>query len=523
MSSNYPHMKKILITGGAGFIGSHLIDYLVKQGHEVICVDNFFSGKRENIEHHFKNPKFQLIKHDISLPFNHKIENLDQIYNLACPGSPVHYQFDPVKTLNTSVVGVQQMLELARQTGARLLQASTSEIYGDPKEHPQKETYWGNVNTLGERSCYDEGKRAAETLSKDYYKQYGVDVRIARIFNVYGPRMIFNDGRVISNFILQSLLGEDITIHGDGSQTRSFCYIEDFIKGLVKLMEVKTDYQPVNLGNPDERTMLSIAEQIKQLTKSSSEIVYIPYEKVPGRLGDVMQRRADISKATQLLNWQPTTDFETGLNKTIADFKNRLTNKPHILIFSPAYLPLEGPAEKAVSEIIKRLPGWEFDIITARLKKDLSKETHDGPVHIYRVGSGKTSDKYFLPFRAASLAKKLHKKNKYQVAWAIMASYGALAASLFSRAKKVPFLLSVYEGDISDKMIKKGVLLSPIYKLIFRKAHRWQLIAKMNEKQRAWLENERNVQVVQFDEDWELLAKRTKEMFQELEILSTRI
>lgn len=514
---------KILVTGGAGFIGSHLIDYLLAEGHEVTCVDNFFSGRKENIVQHLKHHKFKLIQQDISLPFNFKVDKLDRIYNLACPASPVQYQFDPIKTLNTSVVGVQQMLELARQTGARLLQASTSEVYGDPLEHPQKESYWGNVNPLGERACYDEGKRAAETLCKDYHGQYGVDARIVRIFNVFGPRMMFNDGRVISNFILQALLGEDLTVHGNGQQTRSFCYIDDFIEALVKLMEFKTNWQPVNIGNPEERTILSLAETIKQEINSKSQIVFLPYEQVPGRLGDVKQRQADIARLKSLINWQPTTDFLVGLKTTIEDFKQRLNNKPHLLIFTPAYLPLKGPAEEAVAEIIKRLPGWEFDIITAKLDKKLSSSEHQNGVNIYRLGIGSKLDKYFLPFRALSLASKLHKKYHYQVSWAIMASYGAMAAALFSFFKRVPFLLSVYEGDLTEKMLNRGVWLAPLYRLIFRTAHRWQLIAKMNEQQAAWLENERNVQVVKFDKDWDLLAKRTKEMFQELEILSTRI
>jgi len=515
---------KILVTGGAGFIGSHLIDYLLKEGHQVICVDNFFSGKKENIAQHLNNPHFKLIKRDISLPLNFKLEKLDRIYNLACPASPVQYQFDPVKTLNTSVVGVQQMLELARQTGARLLQASTSEVYGDPLEHPQKESYWGNVNPLGERACYDEGKRAAETLCKDYNRQHGVDVRIVRIFNVFGPRMMFNDGRVISNFILQALLGEDLTVHGNGRQTRSFCYIDDFIKAITGWMEHDADYQPVNIGNPEEQSMLKLAETIKQATNSKSRIVFIPYQQLPGRLGDVMQRRADISRIKKELNWQSTIDFAEGLKKTIEDFKKRLNNKPHLLIFTPAYLPFKGPAEEAVAEIIKRLPGWEFDIITARLDKNLKTvEQQQSVVNIYRLGIGSKLDKYFLPWRAFRLVSKMNKQHHYQLAWAIMASYGALAAVLFSIFKRVPFLLSVYEGDITEKMMKRGVWLNVLYKLIFTKASRWQIIAKMNAKQQVWLENERNVQAVKFDGDWDLLAKRTKEMFQELEIVSARL
>jgi UDP-glucuronate decarboxylase len=436
----------------------------------------------------------------------------------------VHYQFDPIKTLNTSVFGTQQMLELARKTGARFLQFSTSEIYGDPLEHPQKESYWGNVNPLGERACYDEGKRAAETLCKDYHLQFKVDTRIIRIFNVYGPRMLFNDGRVISNFILQALLGQEITVHGDGSQTRSFCYVSDFIEAVVKLMETDISYEPVNIGNPDERSIVSLARLIKEKTRSESQVTYLAYDQVRGRLGDVKQRQADISKLQGIIDWQPKISIEQGLALAIEDFQKRLTHKPHIVVFSPAYLPFKGPAEEAVSEIIKRLPDWEFDIITSRLDKNLPKETHDGSVHIYRVGRGSNLDKYLLPFRAVKVARRLHKKYNYSVAWAIMASYGAIAASLFSMiSRHVPFLLSVYEGDINEKMLKKGVWLSPIYSFIFHRAHRWQLIGRMNEQQRAWLEDERNVQVVLFDGNWQNLSKRTKELFQEMEILSTRL
>lgn len=515
---------KILVTGGAGFIGSHLIDSLLKQNHEVICVDNFFSGRKENIVHHFDNSRFKLIMQDISEPFDYKIKSLDRIYNLACPGSPVQYQFDPVKTLNTSVFGVQRMLELARHTGARLLQASTSEIYGDPLEHPQKESYWGNVNPLGERACYDEGKRAAETLCKDYHKQYGVDTRIVRIFNVYGPRMMFNDGRVISNFIFQALLGENITIHGDGKQTRSFCYIDDFIKALTGWMEHEADWQPVNIGNPDERAMADLASLIKTMTGSASNIVHIPYQEVPGRMGDVRQRQADITRLKAEISWLPEIPFDKGLAKTIEDFKKRLERRARVVVFNPYYAPEQGPVEAKVKALMEMMPAWEFDIITARIKKTAAKETHQGRAHIYRVGGGFKLDKFLLPLTGWMQAQKLHRTHHYQVAWAIMASYGALAAALFSFfTKGVSVLLSVYEGDITEKMANQGVLLSPLYKLIFSKAHRWQIVGRINEKERAWLESERQVQVIKEDEGMELLAKRTKEMFQELEILSTRI
>jgi len=515
---------KILITGGAGFIGSHLTDYLLSQNHDVIVVDNFFSGQKENIERHLKNPKFKLVNQDISLPLKINVKSLDRIYNLACPASPVQYQFDPVKTLNTSVIGAQQMLELARQTGARFLQASTSEIYGDPLEHPQKETYWGNVDPLGERACYDEGKRAAETLCKDYHVQFGLDTRIIRIFNVYGPRMMFNDGRVISNFILQSLLGEDITIHGDGKQTRSFCYIDDFIKALIGWMESGNDYHPVNIGNPDERQIIALAELVKKISNSNSKIIHLPYESVPGRQGDVRQRQADITKLQNKLQWQPQVSLEDGLKKTIDDFKNRLEYKPSIAVFIPTYLPFIGPVEEKVSHLVKLMPGWEFDFFTSRIDKKLPTESHEGNVNIYRLGSGRKSDKYFLPWKAFRLAKKMQAKRHYRIAWSIMASYGALAAAIFSFfTKGVSVLLSVYEGDITDKMIKKGVWLSPIYKVIFLRSHRWQLVGRITEQERAWLESERKVQVIKEDEGLDLLAKRTKEIFQELEILSSRL
>jgi UDP-glucuronate decarboxylase len=517
---------RILVTGGAGFIGSHLCEYLLKQGHTVICVDSFYSGKKENLSSFLKNEDFELIKHDIRRPL--AIDGpLDRIYNLACPASPVQYQFDPVLTIETSVLGVQNMLRLARRKNARFLQTSTSEVYGDPLEHPQKESYWGNVDPLGKRACYDEGKRAAEALCKDYHGQYGVDARIVRIFNTYGPRMMFNDGRVLSNFILQSLLGDDITVHGDGLQTRSFCYVDDLVRGLVMRMEVDSnDWKPVNLGNPDERTILDAAHAVKQKTGSHSRITHLSIEHdVPQRQGDPKQRCPDISRARTFLGWQPTVSFDVGLQKTIGDFKQRLQTKPHVLVFSPSYEPLEGPAERALKRVMEHLPGWEFDVITAKQTAAVEKETHAGRIHVYRLGTGSRFDKYLLPLRALMKARSLHAKHDYTIAWAIMASYGALAAALFSwfGGRRVPFLLSVYEGDINNTMLKRGTWLSPVYRFIFRRAHRWQVVGAMNEMQRAWLEDERNVQAVQLDGNWPLLAKKTQEMFQELEILSSRM
>ena len=306
-------MKKILVTGGAGFLGSHLCDRLVAQGHHVLCVDNYFTGSKKNVEHLLSNPNFEIIRQDICIPLYVEV---DEIYNLACPASPYYYQLDPIQTLKTSVIGAFNMLGLAKRTGAKILQASTSECYGDPEVHPQPETYWGNVNPIGIRSCYDEGKRAAETLFMDYHRKHGVDIRIMRIFNTYGPRMNTNDGRVVSNFIVQALRGKDITIYGDGSQTRSFCYFEDNLDGMMALM-ASDHHLPVNIGNPGEFTMLELAEKVIQLTGTSSKIVYqdLPQD-------DPKQRKPDITKAKTLLNWEPTIDLTLGLTKTIDYFRN---------------------------------------------------------------------------------------------------------------------------------------------------------------------------------------------------------
>ncbi|MBT4153706.1 MAG: NAD-dependent epimerase/dehydratase family protein [Candidatus Magasanikbacteria bacterium] len=514
---------RILVTGGAGFVGSHLVDALLLEGHEVICVDSFFSGKPDNVAHHKDNAKFRLIKHDVREPLK-GIDSLDRIYHLACPASPTQYQFDPVLTLETSVIGTQNMLKLARRTGARMLYTSTSEAYGDPLEHPQKETYWGNVDTLGKRACYDEGKRAAETLCKDYHEQYGVDVRLVRIFNTYGPRMMFNDGRVLSNFMLQALLGQDITVHGDGKQTRSFMYVSDLVAGLMKRMEVQSDdWKPVNLGNPDERTIKNAAQMVKKMTDSKSTVAHIPMSQVPEREGDPKQRCADISRAKSLLGWEPTVTFEVGLQSSIDDFKERLKNKPRMLVFTPAYLPEKGPAEKKAQQVMRQLSGYEFDVITTKIGSTKADED-DGTIHIHRIGKGNRFDKVFYPIRAALLARKLHKMHGHRVAWAIMASHGALAAIIFSWMKRhMPVVLSVYEGKISEDKLKRGKLLSPLYKLIFRRSHRWQVIGNMSQQQQAWLEEERHVQVVQDDADLAMLTKRTRELFQEAEILSSRM
>jgi len=304
--------KKILVTGGAGFLGSHLCEKLAHQGHHVLCVDNYFTGSRKNIRHLLDYKNFEVIRQDVCFPLYVEV---DEIYNLACPASPVHYQHDPIQTMKTSILGAYNMLGLAKRTGAKILQASTSEVYGDPQIHPQIESYWGNVNPIGPRSCYDEGKRAAETLFMDYQKIHGVKSKIVRIFNTYGPRMAVNDGRVVSNFIIQALKNEDITIYGDGSQTRSFQYVDDLISGLIKMMDSNAT-GPFNLGNPTEFTMLELAQKVIELTDSKSKIVFLPLP-----TDDPKQRQPDITLAKKELSWKPTIPLESGLMETILYFK----------------------------------------------------------------------------------------------------------------------------------------------------------------------------------------------------------
>jgi UDP-glucuronate decarboxylase len=303
---------RILITGGAGFLGSHLCDRLMADGHEVVCIDNLFTGRKANIAHLMGDTRFEFIRHDVVDPF--KIE-VDQIYNLACPASPIHYQYNPIKTVKTSVMGSINCLGLAKRLKARVFQASTSEIYGDPLVHPQTEAYWGNVNTIGQRSCYDEGKRCAETLFFDYHRENGVDIRVVRIFNTYGPRMLANDGRVVSNFIVQALNGEDLTIYGDGEQTRSFCFVDDLIEGFIRFMDQTDTVGPMNLGNPGEFTIHELAEHVIRLTGSSSKIVSRP---LPD--DDPRQRQPDITLAREVLGWEPTVALEEGLKRTIQYF-----------------------------------------------------------------------------------------------------------------------------------------------------------------------------------------------------------
>jgi UDP-glucuronate decarboxylase len=331
MKSKVRNASRVLVTGGAGFIGSHLCERLLTEGHEVLCVDNFYTGTRANILHLLSRPHFELMRHDVCFPLYVEV---DEIYNLACPASPIHYQFDPVQTTKTSVHGAINMLGLAKRIKAKILQASTSEVYGDPSVHPQNESYWGNVNPIGPRSCYDEGKRCAETLFFDYRRQHNLQIKVARIFNTYGPRMHPNDGRVVSNFIVQALKNENITIYGDGNQSRSFCYVDDLVKGLVSLMGTSPDVTgPLNLGNPNEFTILELAQEIVDLTGSSSRLMHMPLP-----TDDPRQRKPDISSAHEILSWKPSIMLKEGLTKTIGYFERLLggdLTKPKVEVLTP--------------------------------------------------------------------------------------------------------------------------------------------------------------------------------------------
>lgn len=439
---------RILITGGGGFIGSHLAERLHGEGHEIWCLDNFMSGRKANLERLLGSPRFRLLRHDVRRPVRWR-GGLDRIYHLACPASPVYYQFDPIETLETAVSGTHEMLKLAERTGARLLLASTSEVYGDPLEHPQKETYRGNVDPLCAKACYEEGKRAAETLAKDYRERRGVDVRIIRYFNVYGPRMLFHDGRVVSNFIRQALFGEDLTVHGDGSQTRSFLYVSDAISATVGLME-KPDLGlgPVNVGNPDERTIDEFADRVLAVSGSASRKTRIPISDVPGRAGDCRRRCPDISRLKAALpEWRHEVPLDEGLGRTVEDFRARLGDKSRVLVIIPSFLPESGPAERLVEEAARRLKDWRFDVLTARTDPSRTKtETFFDGLTVHRLGTGHRSDKYLLPLLSPFRARELARQKPFSVIWALPESYGALAAFAYNllSSRRTPVLASAF-------------------------------------------------------------------------------
>lgn len=456
--------KTILIPGGAGFIGAHLVDKYLKEGHRVIVVDNLqTTWKPKNIAKFFSNKNFRFIKQDIIEPLSSKLrgEKLDWIINCACAGSYTSYQFNPVHTVKTNTIGVINLLELAREHGARFLQTSTSEIYGDPLETPQKESYLGNVNSLGPRACYDEGKRVAETLCMDYHREFGLDVKIVRIFNTYGPMMDPNDGRAVTNFIMNALIGKDIVIYGEGSQTRSFQYIDDLLLGIDRMMRSEDLTGPVNLGNPGEITMKELAELVIDMTGSRSNIVY-----AEGATDDPKRRSPDITLAKERLGWEPSVSLADGLKKTIKYFMTVEWPEKKVLVFATTYYPDLGPAEQALFDLSKLMPDTEFHIVTTRFKKGVSEIEEVGTDTIHRVGQGSWLDKYLLPVLGFLKAQKLKKDNNYRFVWSIMGSYSGMAALFFKLANRETNLLMTLDDKEVFRSGLKAKLLSPIYRLI---------------------------------------------------------
>ncbi len=450
--------KTILITGGAGFIGSHLVSKYLEEGHFVMCLDNLQTTRTpKNIRQFMKHPNFRFMKQDVIVPI-HSDRKIDWIMNFACSGSYTSYQYDPVHTMQTNTVGMINMLELAKKHGARIMQASTSEIYGDPLEVPQKETYKGNVNSLGPRACYDEGKRAAETLCMDYHREYGTDVRIIRIFNTYGPNMDPNDGRAVTNFLMNALDNKDLVIYGDGSATRSFQYIDDLIRGIDLMMQKDGFIGPVNLGNPGEITMKDLAERAISLTHSNSKIVY-----ERGATDDPKRRCPDITLAKQELGWEPVVNLEEGLIKTITYFKEAPRADRKVLVLATTYHPMSGPAEQAIEALSKEMEGVSFHVVTSRMDAKLPRVEEHGKDTIYRVGFGTPFDKFLLPILGAYRAHKLHRVHGYTFAWSIMGSYSGLAAFLLKKlGANVVVLMTIDEGELEG--------LGPLKRALYRVA-----------------------------------------------------
>lgn len=459
-------MKTILITGGAGFIGSYLCEKYLHAGNKIICLDNLqTTGDTKNLDHLMKNKNFRFIKHDIIEPIEFK-EKIDWIFNLACSGSYTAYQYDPIHTVKTNTAGVINMLELAKRHGARIMQFSTSEIYGDPEVEAQSESYNGNVNPLGPRACYDEGKRCAETLFMDYYREYGVDIKIIRIFNTYGPRMDINDGRAMTNFIVNALAGKDLVIYGDGTHTRSFQYIDDLVGGIDLMMKKDGFTGPVNLGNPGEISMKDLAEKIMARVNSKSQII------MQAKPTDDPKRRCpDINLAKKELGWQPEVSLDDGLDKTIKYFKTIELPEKRILAFTIRYYPDMGVAEKAVADLAELMPDTEFHIITGKFRKGIKKFEKINNTYIYRLGLGSVLDKYFLLLGGAFKARQLNKKYNFRFAWSVMSSYGALAASMFKLFTKNVLLLFIFsKSEIKQRGTLKGRLADLIYKMVLKEA-----------------------------------------------------
>ncbi len=459
-------MKQILITGGAGFIGSHLVEKYLNEGHRVIVVDNLqTTWKPKNIEQFFAHPRFSFIHGDI-IDLPNISEHIDWIINCACAGSYTSYQFNPVHTVKTNTIGVINLLELARRDDAIFLQTSTSEIYGDPLEVPQREEYRGNVNSLGPRACYDEGKRVAETLCMDYHREFGVDVRIIRIFNTYGPNMDLNDGRAVTNFAMNAIHNKDITIYGDGSHTRSFQYIDDLVRGIDAFLRLpKGETGPINLGNPGEVTMKELAELMKAMTNSSSRIIF-----TEGATDDPRRRAPEISKAKRVLGWEPKVSLREGLEKTIAYFRTQEPPEKKVLVFATTYYPDMGPAEEALFELSKQMPDTEFHIVTTKWKKGRLQIEDVGTNRVHRIGIGSVLDKYLLPFFGFLKAHQLNKKHQYRFVWSIMGSYSGMAALLFRMInKETNLLMTLDDAEVNRKGLKAR-FLSPVYKLILGKA-----------------------------------------------------